>query len=275
MYFVMGANKSKILRKQRTKVVEVPSSPLDNESLHRLRPARQPRRNNKPRYKHSVVPETLPAPEPTVQEEPLDLTINKELESYNFDSIGRCSTPSNTYCDHCDHAHGQECCLYVNDTHKDKENYSLFMQFLEKQAYAHSESPLQILPEAIAGNTTPPNFPSFTVNDPKVLQEKMKQAVTPTQPQIMFLPQLAATAAYPFWTPIIPSQIVPQQYNTTPAVMFPTPWHHVHPHYLQIPVYENVPFTLQTIGMPTVYDVERDLMRQNMVYSSMAPPPYS
>lgn len=263
MYLKMGTTKSKLSRKPKTKFVEVSCSPLDHETLRRIRPARKAKKDR-------IRSKTTSEPFQT-QDQPLDLTTKKDFEEesgYNFNSIGRCSTPSNTYCDHCSHQHGKSCCLYVNDTANDKINYSLFMQFLEKQAYAHSGSPLQILPEAIAGNTTPPNFPSFTVNDPEVLKKKMQQKI---QQPMLFVPQ-PFVPTYPIWTPLITTQFQ----HTTPSPMFPTSWHHIHPHYIQpsYPIYENIPFAFQQVGgISSLFAVERDLIRQNMIYSSMSPPP--
>lgn len=252
MYQNMGAVKSRFSKKQRPKVVEVPISALDAEILQRIRPPRQSKISNSTTYSNFT----------PVQEEPLDLTVDKDRDFNfrSFDSIGRCSTPSDTYCDHCDHMHGQECCLYVHDTDKDMVDYSLFMQFLERGSYSHSQSPLQLLPEAIAGNTTPPNFPSFTDNDPKVHNEKMAESQSP----MLFIQQYAT---FSIWNPVIGqilSQVPPPK--PTPSMFFPASWHHVHPQYmLPQPVYENVPYV-----MPTVFNIEQELIQQqNMAFKPL------
>lgn len=98
------------------------------------------------------------------------------------DSIGRCSTPTDSMCFHCEHYHAEDCCLYVNDTDEDKPRYSRFKRNLEYPTRTKQQN-FPLLPDAVSGNSTPPHFPSYTPADPQVFEEKIaRQQYHQSQP---------------------------------------------------------------------------------------------
>lgn len=262
--------------------MEVPVSPFDEPGtpLGKLRKSRKLSR--KLSIKEVESPQVPPLMSPDVV--PLNLTVaQKNRLSYMFeesmystsvsDSIGRCSTPTDSMCFHCEHYHAEDCCLYVDDTDEDKPRYSRFKQNLEQPTNCTNNQHFSLLPDAISGNSTPPYFPSFTPADPYIFEEKIAKQqkkhqlspppeIAPQLPLIyfrqFFYPYTAALqltvnnliAPPPsFQTPQVnppqkqqmPPQLTPLTYQTQQQVppiipqmqLFPTVYHHEYPHFMQ------------------------------------------
>ncbi len=54
-----------------------------------------------------------------------EATLEEATNQINRFELERSSTPD-ILCEHCDHDHGKECCLYVGDDHSDILRYSNF-----------------------------------------------------------------------------------------------------------------------------------------------------
>ena len=94
------------------------------------------------------------------------------MEETNTEAMPRCSTPSHVICEHCDHDHKQECCLYYLDKPEDAVRYSKWKIELE----TNKDVPAQYvpkIPEAISGATTPSWFPTYSLNNPHQTQTKV------------------------------------------------------------------------------------------------------
>lgn len=188
------------------------------------------------------------------------------------DSIGRCSTPTDTMCFHCEHYHAEDCCLYVNDTEKDKPRYSRFKRNLEHPTYTKQQH-FHLLPDAVSGNTTPPHFPGYTPADPHVFEEKIAKQQKQQHRHHQLPPQVPAAAPliyfrqffFPYTSALhltvnnlipayqnhhqatsqkhhqqIPPQLTPLTYHQQqvptiiqPTPLFPTVYHHEYPHFMQ------------------------------------------
>lgn len=68
-------------------------------------------------------------------------------------------------CDHCEHDHSLECCMYVFDDVSDIARYAYFKKGLDEPYCVLSNSEdfnMEV------GDITPPHFPTYTENDPDV-----------------------------------------------------------------------------------------------------------
>lgn len=217
---------------------------VDNQILQRLRP---PRRSLSKSPQYQDEPMDLSFKPPTASTSTGSLSSN--TLSSNDSTIGRCSTPSQEYCDHCLHAHSQDCCLYVHDTEDDKERYAKFKKNLETTPFVKPKW-MPFMPEAISGNSTPSHFPEFTPNDPAVFEKKM----IPPQWTSMHAAAAAAAAtnyyfqqyyynAYPMYytTPVQYSDNYSNQHHQQQQQQ-----HHYEPIYANVPqqVYASPMFNL-------------------------------
>lgn len=84
-------------------------------------------------------------------------------ETYNFEyeRIGRSSSPSPNFCEHCKHGHRKRCCLYYGDGEEDKAGYGYFKANFDREF----KQQVKIFPQvddALSANTSPYFFPNFT-----------------------------------------------------------------------------------------------------------------
>lgn len=242
---------------------------------------------------------------------PLNLAVPKMISfsdessfatcANSTDSIGRCSTPTESMCFHCEHYHAEDCCLYFNDTDEDKPRYSRFKRNLEKPSMCgEKQQNFPLLPDAVSGNSTPPHFPSYTPADPMVFEEKIaKQQRTKTKQQQhnqAYPPQLSTTAAhlpliyfrqffYPYTSALqltVNNLIQPQvpayhqvnlQKQQIPPQLTPMTYHHYHQQQQQ----QQVPAILQPTPLfPTVYHHEYPhfMQQQQQQQTQQAPMTY-
>lgn len=224
---------------------------------------------------------------------PLNLTVGQKRLDQLFeesmyttcvsDSIGRCSTPSDSMCFHCEHYHAEDCCLYVNDTDEDKPRYSRFKRNLECPTYTKQQY-FPLLPDAVSGNSTPPHFPSYTPADPQVFEEKIAKQQKQQQQQLL-PPQIPAHLPLIYFRQFFYPYTSALQLTVNNLIQPPSYHHQVNPQkqYQQIPPQltpltyhqQQVPITPQTQLFPTVYHHEYPhFMQQHQQQSCMTPMTY-
>lgn len=126
-----------------------------------------------------------------------ELNFNETELRISKVELERCSTP-NLYniCEHCEHDHAKECCMYVHDKHEDIMEYSSFKQTIdENYSTMTSEEDFELK----IGSTTPPGFPAYTENI-------CERRVNIRQPLVFYLNHY-------LWPLMMPTFLPPQHLN--------------------------------------------------------------
>ena len=89
-----------------------------------------------------------------------EATLEEATNQINRFELERSSTPD-ILCEHCDHDHGKECCLYVGDDHSDILRYSNFKKSIDEKYWTMETSDDFDLKW---GSVTPRGHPTYTRN---------------------------------------------------------------------------------------------------------------
>ncbi|CRK92555.1 CLUMA_CG006118, isoform A [Clunio marinus] len=134
---------------------------------------------------------------------------------------------STASCEHCSHQHLQNCCLYVNDTQEDLEEYAAFKHEIDQPYYVMTENEnfdLEI------GSSTPPFFPCFSraLNDipESDNQRNLQQDYQQVQHCFYQVPNMV-----PAYVPL------PHFHAPTPIYMNCYPMPNIHPGHAYVPYY--------------------------------------
>ncbi|CRK92554.1 CLUMA_CG006120, isoform A [Clunio marinus] len=128
---------------------------------------------------------------------------------------------STASCEHCSHQHLQNCCLYINDTQEDLEEYAAFKHEIDQPYYVMTENEnfdLEI------GSSTPPFFPCFS-KVPKDIPEHDSQQDDQQAQHCVYQTSNMAPAYVP----------LPHLYAPTPIYMNCYPMPNIHPGHGYVP----------------------------------------
>lgn len=192
-------------------------------------------------------------------------------ENKDNEIIGRCSTPTDEICFHCDHLHAKNCCLYIHDTPDDKARYSRFMRSLETEKIPSQAIPG--FPDVISGNFSPFHFKTFSPADPKEFEELLRKQNQIQIPLVYF-----RQFFYPYALPVnIPIQnLLPHYLQPRPLIAPEIPTTPLQSTFMKIPTYPEqylshlippqhiAPMTYANVGLPL--QSQYDLLYHNALY---------